>query len=135
MRLLLLAVAGIVFAGCAEGPPQPEFGELHPVAGVVLQAGKTVSGGTLVFTAEPEKPDFLVNAEVNSDGTFKLVTVRLSDKKGERKPGAASGTYRVTYNPPVVDQTSGHLEPITLPKLVTVDAKPNELKLEFPGKR
>jgi hypothetical protein len=132
VHLLAFVVLGLGVAGCS-APPQPEFGELHPVTGVVKQDGKPVSGGVVRFRPDPDKPEFLINSEVASDGTFSLSTVRTTDKQGERRPGAPAGQYKVTYEPKLGDQTADrYREPVTLPKPVTIEAKSNQLTIELP---
>lgn len=135
MRILTLAAAGLLaLAGCSD--KQPKFDELHPVNGTVTAAdGKPVSGGSVQFTPDPDKPEFLVNSEVSKAGSFSLSTVRTTDSRGERKKGAPAGKYKVVFRPDVVDQTQGHKEPITLPEPVTVEAKSNDLKLALPKGR
>jgi hypothetical protein len=121
--------------GCGSGTPLAEFDKLNPVKGTVTHKGKPVAGGVVVFQSEPDKPDFLVNGEVGNDGTFTLSTVRLNDRTGERKPGAAAGNYRVTYTPVLGDQTAGKAAgPVTLPALVTIDGREETIQIELPGK-
>lgn len=85
------------------------------------------------FHPEPDKPDFLINSEVASDGTFSLSTVRTTDKRGERRPGAPAGQYKVIYEPRLGDQTADrYREPVTLPKPVTIEAKSNQLTIDLP---
>ena len=124
-----------VLAGCG-GDSQPPFPDLHPVKGVVKRGGKAVTGGGVRFDPDPAKPEFLVTATVEADGTFTLSTVRTTDKVGERKPGAPAGKYTVTYMPPAGDQTAGggSFDPITAPTPVTVEAKGNEVTVEL-GKK
>jgi hypothetical protein len=127
---LLLA---LVPTGCQRDPNQPELPGLHPAVGSVNRSGQNVSGGVVQFTPDPDRPEFLINSEVGADGRFSLSTVRTTDSKGERHPGAPAGTYRVTYMPPVLDQTTGFVEPITLPKTVSIEAQDNDLKIELPA--
>lgn len=116
-------------AGC--GTNQPKFDELFPVTGTVTKGGKTMSGGSVVFEADPPKQGFLINSDVKADGTFSLSTVRTTDSTGERKPGAPAGKYKVTYTPSAGDQTAGYSPPVVLSEPITVESKPNELKLEL----
>jgi len=127
-------LAGLVLLVGCKAKNQPQFGDLFPVTGTVLASGKAVSGGVVRFAPDPDKPDFLINSEVGSDGRFKLSTVRTTDTSGERKPGAPAGNYKVTYTPSVTDQTAGYKQPVTLPKAVTVEPKENDLKIELPAK-
>jgi len=130
--MLFVAIGGLVAGGCSK--PAAKFDDLHPVSGTVTVGGKAVSGGTIRFMPDPDKPDFLINSEVGTDGGFKLSTVRTNDKEGERKPGAPAGKYKVTYTFGIADQTAGNKDPITLPKEVTVEAKDNNLKIDLPAK-
>lgn len=125
----------IVVGGCDAGSKQPDFPELHPVKGVVKLGGKPVKGGVVLFSPEPERPEFLVNSEVGDDGSFSLSTVRTTDKKGERKPGAPAGKYRVSYSPPLGDQTAGPVgEPVPAQQPVTIASGDNDLTIELQKK-
>lgn len=133
-RFTLLAFATFAAAfGCSDRSKQPAFPDLHPVQGVVQRDGKAVSSGVIQFAPIPDQPEFLVNSEIGSDGRFTLTTVRTTDSKGERKTGAAEGQYKVTYHPPLADQTAGgQLVPIVLSQLVEVNAGPNDLTIVLP---
>lgn len=131
MRRLFLTLLLFALTGCSDSQSQPEFPDLLPVEGTVYRAGKPVSGGLVQFVAVPERPEFIINSLVGNDGKFQLTTVRTTDSDGERQPGVAAGTYRVTYFPDVADQTISNLDPIELPKPVTIDAPQPELKIEF----
>lgn len=130
-----VAAAVLFVCGCGGGKDQPAFGDLVPVAGVVLRSGKPVSGGVLEFNPEPKKDDFMINSEVGADGSFTLTTVRLTDSSGERKPGVSPGKYRVVYRPPLGDQTESGTELVALPGLVGVDKAMTDLKIELPKRR
>jgi hypothetical protein len=116
--------------GC--GPKQPDFEALYPVTGKVQRAGIPVAKGSVRFTAIPDKPEFMIVSEVKEDGTFALSTVRSTDSRGEKKPGAPAGEYTVVYTPPNEDQTQGFSPPVTLPAKVTIKAEPNDLTLPVP---
>jgi hypothetical protein len=132
--LLSATLAAGVLAGCGSGTSdQPAFPELLPVSGVVNQGGKPVTGGDVRFTPEPTRSGFMYTAEVGADGRFTLQTVRTTDGKGERKPGAPAGQYKVVYVPVMVDQAAGTPEPAELRQPVTVDPKATDLKLDFPA--
>ena len=94
-----------ILVGCGSGGNQPAFAELHTVKGVVKRGGQPMKGGMIKFIPDPDKPEFLINALVQSDGSFSLTTVRTTDTKGERKNGAPAGNYKVTYMPDLADQT------------------------------
>ena len=130
MRYLLVGAA-LAVAGCG-GETGPAFPALVPVRGVVKRSGAPVSGGVLKFTPDPDATEFSVNAEVGADGTFTVSTVRTTDRSGERKAGAPSGKYKVTYLPSLGDQTAGAApKPIGLP-MTTIAPGLNELSFELP---
>lgn len=134
MRLFLFGAALLV-VGCGGEKGQPAFPELVPVKGVVKKGGAPVSGGVVKFTPDPDTAEFLVNAEVGTDGTFTLSTVRTTDKSGERKPGAAAGKYAVTYMPPAGDQTTGGVAlPVNLPPVTISKDGNSALVLDLPRK-
>jgi hypothetical protein len=78
--LLLLA------AGCGSGGHDV----FRPVRGRVLYRGVPLSGGTIVFSPDPERGGSgpLAVADIQPDGYYVLKT--------EDRPGAAAGWYRVT---------------------------------------
>ena len=132
MRLFLLGALAAVGCGTASGPAFPE---LAPVKGVVKRGAAPVAGGVVKFTPDPDTAEFLVNAEVGTDGAFTLSTVRTTDKTGERKPGAAAGKYAVTYFPPAGDQTTGGVPtPVNLPPMTVPKEGHAALTLELPKK-
>ena len=132
MRTRELAVAlGLVIAlGCTDGKPKGDLPALHPAKGKVVRDGKTVNGGSVRFHPDPEDLDLVVGGEVKADGSFELQTQHAqSQKKGA---GAPAGTYRVTYFPPLGDQTTGPSpEPITPQQTQTIQAGNNELTVEL----
>ena len=134
--LAFLTIIAVVTAGCGDAKEQPKFPDLHPVKGIVVRGNQPVDGGSVRFTPDPDQSEFLINSEVGKDGTFSLTTVRTTDSNGERKPGAAARCYKVTYVPPVADQTvGGSFDPVELKAPVIVEAKSNDLKLELPKKK
>lgn len=132
-RWLLIAVVSLlcVYSGCS-GSKQPEFDALHPVTGKLQRAGQPLVGGSIRFNSIPEKQEFIVNGLVGPDGSFTLTTVRTTDSKGERRPGAPAGEYSAIYMPESKDQTVAYEPPITLPQKVVIEAKDNSLTLEVP---
>lgn len=136
MRTFVFAALALgLLSGCGSGVKQPDFPDLSPVKGVVTRGGSPVKGGAVQFFPDPAKPDFLINSEVGTDGTYALSTVRTTDSSGERKPGAPAGTYKVTYTPPLGDQTAGGaVNPIDLAKTFTVAAGNNDIPIELPKK-
>lgn len=134
MRTTLVFALGLL-AGCGSDKKQPDFPDLSPVKGVVKRDGQPVKGGAVRFTPDPDKPEFLINSEVGADGTFALTTVRTTDSKGERKPGAPPGKYKAAYTPPLGDQTAGGpTGAVEATKPVTVSAGNNEVTVELPKK-
>ena len=134
--ILLLAFGLAALIGCGKDSSQPAFADLYPVKGVVTRGGVPVKKGAVRFTPDPDKQEFTINSEVGEDGTFSLTTVRITDKAGERRPGAPAGKYKVTFVPHLGDQTAGGFtDPVELPQVVTVEAKENDLKLELPKKK
>lgn len=130
-----LTIVGLLasLAACT-GLKQPEFDPLHPVTGKVQRGGKPLVGGSIQFQPVPDKQEFSINSLVDQEGNFKLTTVRTTDTKGERRPGAPAGEYTVVYTPESKDQTVAFEPPITLPKKVTVETKDNNLTLEIPAR-
>ncbi len=131
--VLMLFVIAAAASGCG-GPVQPAFDPLHAVTGKVQRGGMPLTGGSLRFNAIPDKEEFIVNSLVGPDGSFTLTTVRTTDSKGERRPGAPAGEYTVVYTPESADQTAAYQPPITLPQKVTIEAKENVLTLEVPAR-
>lgn len=82
---LLLALA---VAGCGRS------GELAPVAGRVYYRGRPLTGGTIVFTPDPERGGRgpLACAEIDAEGRYNLRTGQAA--------GAVAGWHRVTIAPP-----------------------------------
>lgn len=134
-RVWILLALAVLCGGCESGRPQPAFSDLHAATGVVTKGGSAVSGGVVTFTPQPDRQEFMINSEVGADGRFSLTTVRATDSKGERRPGAPAGEYSVTYLPPVKDQTTGNLDPIVLPNPIKIQAGGNDLKLQLPADR
>ncbi len=134
-KAAVFALALLASAGCGTEAKQPDFPDLNPVKGVVTRSGRSVSGGSVRFTPDPAQSDFVVNSEVGTDGTFSLTTVRTTDSKGERKPGAPAGKYKMTYTPPLGDQaTGGPTGPVELPTPVMVKVGDNNVTVDLPKK-
>lgn len=129
---LLVGCSVLLFSGCSGGN-QPEFAELHAVSGKVQRAGVALQRGSLRFTPVNDKGEFSINSQVGEDGSFSLTTVRRTDSKGERRPGAPAGEYTVVYAPESLDQ-SVDVPPITLPQKIVVEAKENVLTLDVPAR-
>lgn len=136
MRTIFLTLVLLGIWGCGPSTKQPDFPNLHPVKGVVKLGGQLVKGGTVQFVPEPDRPEFLINSEVGTDGTFTLSTVRTTDSKGERRAGAPAGNYRVTYIPMLTDQKAGGIvEPVTTAQIITVQEGPNDLTISYPARK
>jgi len=72
----------------------------------------------------------VVNGEVRADGSFELQTLHARSEK--KAKGAPAGTYRVTYFPPLADQTAGPPPaPVTPAQPQTIPAGSNELTIEL----
>jgi hypothetical protein len=70
-------------------------GELPAVQGRVFRHGQPLSGGTIVFTPDPEHGGGsgpLAVGEIDAEGHYTLHT--------QGKPGAVAGWHRVTIAPP-----------------------------------
>jgi len=132
-RCTLIMFALVALVGCPNGKPKGDLPPLHPVKGKVVRGSLPVSGGSIRFVAEPESPDLMITSDIRSDGTFELQTIHaLSQKSGA---GAPAGTYKVTYTPPLGDQTAGGV--ITIVELTQrsiVKEGPNDLTVEV-GKK
>src|SRR5262245_41723556 len=134
MRVHALTVVGlVVLFGCDGGKPKGELPQLHPAKGKVVRGGQPVTGGSLRFFADPDDPDVVIGGEVKLDGTFKLQTMHAQSQK--KATGAPAGTYRVTYHPPLGDQTAGpNPAPVEVPQPQTIQAGSNDLTIEV-GKK
>ncbi len=134
-RFLAYSLLAVAVAGCSSGSAIT-FPELHPVKGVVKAGGKTSGGGFLQCVPEGGPNDYIIGSTVADDGTFTLSTSHKDDKSGDRKSGVPAGKYKVTYNPPLGDQTVGPpTEPIQVTKLLIVQAGDNDVIIEVPRKK
>jgi len=133
MRTLGLAAALAVLVGCDGSKPTGDLPPLHPAKGKVVRGSEPVRGGTVRFFADPDNPDVVLNAEVKPDGTFELQTLHAQSQK--KATGAPAGTYRVTYYPPLADQTAGpNPAPIEVAQKQTIQAGANDLTINV-GKK
>lgn len=131
MRLWICLLA-VACCGCGrEANPATAFGELCKVNGSLKRDDLVATGGSVRFVPIPDQPDFLINSEVGNHGEFQLSTVRTTDSRGERRPGAPPGKYRVIYQPPVFDQTQGHIEPLESSEPIQVEATKNSYQIEL----
>ena len=128
-------LASVLCAGCGGSGDQPAFPELSPVHGLVKRGGQPVSGGMIQFTPEPNKPEFLINSPVGTDGTYSLSTVRTTDRVGERKSGAPTGAYKIRYTPPTNTKDVAALAQVEIMEMVSIKPGDNELIIELPAKR
>ncbi|MBA4065341.1 MAG: hypothetical protein C0501_16845 [Isosphaera sp.] len=127
LTTVALAVSAALAAGCGGGGP--DLPELHPVKGTVRRGGQPVTAGSVQFATDPPN-DLMVTGAVGPDGTYTLSTARMTDKTPERKPGAPAGVYRVTYTPPLGDQTAGGDQGPIPAGLATVTAGPNDIPVD-----
>jgi len=133
MRSALFAIAVACVFGCSNAPVV-KWPDIHPAKGIVKAGGKAVSGRSLQLRSEDAAlSDFHLTADVGADGTFSLVTGNAQDKRSERRPGAPTGKFKVTYFAPQGDQTAGRPTlPIELPQPVTIKAGDNDISIELP---
>lgn len=132
MLLRRAAVFGFVLllAGCAAEPAEPP---LYPLAVTVVQNGKPVAVGGLIFV--PESGDWgcrVVNASPGPDGAFTAQTSRATGHATTLQPGAPAGRYKVAYHPVSDGQKMG-LE-YEFPDAIEVGAKDNALTLVLPDR-
>jgi hypothetical protein len=74
-----------LLVGCGQDRSKPT-----PVQGQVYYKGRPLSGGTIVFTPDPERGGRgpMAFGEIHSDGHYSLIT--------EQQPGAVPGWHRIT---------------------------------------
>ena len=120
-------LAGVFcIGGCQESLPK-----LYPVEIELLQDGKPVAQGGLIF--QPEKPvgrGIVYNAEHVGQGVFKGRILFHSAEGTKVLPGVATGTYRIVYHPPSDGQKT-NLE-VALNDSLTVGKEPAKVRLELP---
>ena len=114
---VLLALSFCLSAGCPSGGKK--LPAVYPVEGkVVYKGGRPLTGGSVSFQSQTDS-SFATSGEIQPDGSFTLST--FANK--ERVKGAPPGEYRVTVIPPL--GTEHAIQPITLPKPFTVEARDN----------
>ena len=125
----LLAVA--IALGCAGCSPAP-FPDLQPLTGKISYDGKPLKGGGLLFQAPAGKSGgYIVNANINPDGTFAAETSRVTDAETIFAAGAPQGTYTVVFHPSGDDGSEGSAR-AELPDLVVVGLNGAAAVLEIP---
>ena len=84
--------------------------KLTPVRGQVFFHGQPLSGGTIVFTPDPERGGRgpLACGEIGPDGRYSLHT--------DDKPGAVPGWHRVTIAAASLASSQKGLPPVDLPR-------------------
>lgn len=130
-------LAALLLVGCTDDKPEGELPTLYPVRGKALRGGTPLTSGLLRFTPAPETPesrDWLITAEISTDGTFEVQSLHsLSQKRGV---GAPAGTFRVHLTISGGDQTQGsRIQNLTLANPVIIKAEPNDLTLDFSSRK
>ena len=114
---VLLALWLTLTTGCQSG--DRKMPAMHPVVGKVsYKSGEPLTGGAVKFQSATDTT-LSTTGEIQPDGSFTLST--FANK--ERVKGAPPGEYRVTVIPPL--GTEHAIQPITLPKPFTVEARDN----------
>jgi hypothetical protein len=125
------ATAGLLSGFVCVGGCQESLPKLYPVEVELVQEGKPVVQGGLLFLPEkPARSGIVYNAEHAGGGVFKGRI--LYNWKGQRKelPGLAAGTYQVLYIPPGDGQRT-NLE-VALKETMTIVQEPTRVQLELP---
>lgn len=125
---LVISILALAF-GCSQSEKPLE---LRPLKGTIMQNGKALTRGGLIFVPEPAlTSNLVVNATAESDGTFVAKTLQSrADGSIAVAEGAPIGKYKVIYHPPSNGSKSG-LE-IELNQLVTVENEAKPVSLVVP---
>ncbi len=126
----LVGLLFVFFSGCVAEPITPP---LYPLTVTVVQNGKTVKVGGLIFM--PESGDWggrVVNASPNSDGIFSAQTSRATGTATTIQPGIPAGRYKVAYHP-VSDGQKVGLE-YEFPDSIAIEERDNTLWLLLPAR-
>jgi hypothetical protein len=124
-RLPILAPIFVMCSvGCAKHPLPLQV--TYPVHGkVTYKDGTPLSGGLIQFLPEADS-SLVTNATINSDGTYRLTTMR----DGLRAPGAVAGKNRVIIvSPPTAHGDEKSLLPIIVPTPYNVERRNNQFDL------
>jgi hypothetical protein len=109
--------------GCGGGK---EY-QFHPAHGRVLgKKGQPLAGGRVQMYL-PDDPNFLVEGDIQGDGTFKLRT-HIS-KPPTTSEGAPEGEYRVSITPSVGNAPGPQL---SVSQPCVIKAGDNDLTIRFP---
>ncbi len=131
---IVAALLTVGLLGCGGGAPKRDLPPLYPVKGKALRGGVPLSSGLLSLIPSPETPesrDWVINAEINPDGTFEIQSLHSLSQK--RSAGAPAGTFRVNVTITGGDQTQGgRIQNLSLPYPITIKTEPNEITIEFP---
>lgn len=115
----------VLTSGCGAKPaPLPE---LHAVTGQLVRQGAPVAGGFLSFKAVDTQAAPMVNAQVDQDGKFRLMTI---PEGGTATAGVPAGKYMVTYSPPALDQNN---LPVTLAQPIEIQASTTQITVDLGG--
>jgi hypothetical protein len=130
----LMSVLALTSTLAAAGCSKSALPKTYPAGGTaVFEGGEPLKGGSIVFLSTGA-PNAGVVAEILSDGSFKLRTI----KDNERADGAPEGEYHVIVRPPLppgaklMDAHRGMPE-IKLTKTYKVEPTENIFKLEVPA--
>lgn len=118
----LLPVAALL-CGCG-GPT------VYPASGrVIYQDDSVVSGGGAVVFEPPAGSSYQVRGDIDSDGTFELVT---TDESGDQQSGAPAGKYRVYLLPAEAESDpEGLEEPVEIAAEKYGDPERSGIKVEI----
>ena len=93
--VLALSVGLSALAGCKGSAPKKSFGPTVPVKGKVTYNGKAVPAGCTI-TFFHQEGNFPATGTIEADGAYTLLF--------NGKPGAPTGTYKVSVSPPAGTQ-------------------------------
>ena len=128
-RLFLGLTALFLCSGCQDSGPT--LSGLYPVNGKVIQNGKPVTGGGLLFVAEEGgRGGCIFDASVNPDGTYEARTSRLKDTPVIFYPGLPRGKYKLIYHPGGNGAVTG--TQIESKVRLTVEETRNQIEIELP---
>jgi hypothetical protein len=122
-RLAVIGTLVLVFGvGCGGGK---EY-QFHPAHGRVLgKDGKPLAGGRIQMYL-PDDPNFLVEGDVQNDGSFTLRTHVVKPEKTAQ--GAPEGEYRVSITPSIGNAPGPQL---SVNEPCTIKAGDNDLTIRF----
>ncbi|MCY2939417.1 MAG: hypothetical protein NTV55_13810 [Planctomycetota bacterium] len=125
------AAAGLLSGFVCVGGCQESLPKLYPVEVELVQEGKPVVQGGLLFLPEnPARRGIVYNAEHAGGGLFKGRVLYNWDGQTKVLPGVAAGNYQVVYHP-ASDGQRTNLE-VALKETLTVVQEPTRMRLELP---